>query len=113
MIPCNWSNNPTHFECTRCKQRNVPREEIEVLPYRRTCGVQPSRGLGDTLAKLFRAVGIEWLARKLNPPQEGCGGCKRRQRKLNSLVPYDRKAWKWRLLWPWLFVAELMRRRQR
>jgi hypothetical protein len=38
---------------------------------------QPSRGLGDTIAKLTNAVGIK-----------PCGGCKRRQRALNRLVPY-------------------------
>ena len=36
-----------------------------------------SAGLGDTIAKVTSAVG--------NKP---CGGCKRRQAKLNKLVPY-------------------------
>jgi hypothetical protein len=36
-----------------------------------------SRGAGDTVAKITRAIGI----RK-------CGGCKRRQRKLNKLIRY-------------------------
>ncbi len=38
---------------------------------------QPSRGLGDTVAKITSAVGIK-----------PCGGCKERQAKLNRLVPY-------------------------
>ena len=37
----------------------------------------PSRGLGDTIAKVTKAVGIK-----------PCGGCKARQAKLNTLVPY-------------------------
>ena len=36
-----------------------------------------SRGLGDTIAKITKAVGIK-----------PCGGCKARQAKLNTLVPY-------------------------
>ena len=36
-----------------------------------------SRGLGDTIAKLTRAVGIK-----------PCGGCKQRQAALNRLLPY-------------------------
>lgn len=36
-----------------------------------------SRGLGDTIAKLTKAVGIK-----------SCGGCKKRQEALNKLVPY-------------------------
>lgn len=36
-----------------------------------------SRGLGDTIAKITSAVGIK-----------PCGGCKKRQEKLNDLVPY-------------------------
>lgn len=36
-----------------------------------------SSGLGDTIAKVTSAVGIK-----------PCGGCKKRQRQLNKLVPY-------------------------
>jgi len=40
---------------------------------------QLSRGLGDTIAKATRAVGIK-----------PCGGCKKRQAALNKLLPYRR-----------------------
>jgi hypothetical protein len=40
---------------------------------------QPSRGLGDTVAKITSAVGIK-----------PCGGCKDRQATLNKRVPYKR-----------------------
>lgn len=38
---------------------------------------QPSRGLGDTIAKITHAVGIE-----------PCGGCERRRQILNRMAPY-------------------------
>ena len=40
-----------------------------------------SRGLGDTIAKATKAVGIK-----------PCGGCKRRQRRLNKWFPYKQNA---------------------
>lgn len=39
----------------------------------------PSRGVGDTVAKMLDSVGV----RK-------CGKCRERQAKLNERVPYDR-----------------------
>jgi len=36
-----------------------------------------SRGLGDTIAKMTKAIGIK-----------PCGGCKKRQERLNKAVPY-------------------------
>ena len=39
-----------------------------------------SRGLGDTVAKMTKAVGIK-----------PCGGCKKRQEILNRAVPYKAK----------------------
>ena len=52
-------------------------------PPRRNCPAAKrakpkSRGLGDTIAKITRAVGIK-----------PCGGCKKRQKKLNELFPYQ------------------------
>lgn len=37
----------------------------------------PSRGLGDTIARITKAVGIK-----------PCGGCQKRRAMLNALVPY-------------------------
>jgi len=42
--------------------------------------VKRSRGLGDTIAKATKAVGIK-----------PCGGCKKRQEWLNKKVPYKNK----------------------
>ena len=42
-----------------------------------SAGFGRSRGLGDTVAKVTRAVGIK-----------PCGGCKQRQKALNKLFPY-------------------------
>lgn len=47
-------------------------------PHGRPWGWQkPSSGLGDTVEKIARAVGLK-----------PCGGCKKRQQALNKLVPY-------------------------
>jgi hypothetical protein len=53
-----------------------------LKPYNPHQVVQPSRGLGDTVAKITKAVGI-----KQTP---GCG-CAKRQEALNKLVPYKQK----------------------
>ena len=42
--------------------------------------IKHSIGLGDTIAKMTKAVGI-------NP----CGGCKKRQEILNKALPYKTK----------------------
>lgn len=42
-------------------------------------GLSPSRGLGDTIAKATKAVGIK-----------PCGGCNERRKKLNKVVRYRR-----------------------
>lgn len=51
-----------------------------------------SRGLGDTIAKLTKALGIDVVAEKVAKAagKEDCG-CKRRQEKLNELIPYNKK----------------------
>jgi len=41
---------------------------------------KPSRGFGDTIAKMTTALGIK-----------PCGGCKKRQEKLNRAFPYRGK----------------------
>lgn len=50
---------------------------------------QPSRGLGDVIAKVTHATGLDkaadWAAKKLG--KKGCG-CAKRQAALNSLVPF-------------------------
>jgi len=46
----------------------------------------PSRGLGDTVAKITTRVGIK-----------PCRGCKGRQKGLNTAVPFDKKVWTGRL----------------
>jgi hypothetical protein len=49
-----------------------------------------SKGLGDSIAKLTHALGIDILAEKIAHAlgKEDCG-CERRREQLNSLVPYD------------------------
>jgi hypothetical protein len=45
-----------------------------IPPVHHTC---KSRGLGDTIARITKAVGVK-----------PCGKCKKRQEKLNKLLPY-------------------------
>jgi hypothetical protein len=44
-----------------------------------------SKGLGDTIAKLTRATGIDKVVDKAT---KGECGCKKRQEKLNKMFPY-------------------------
>jgi hypothetical protein len=65
-------NNPyLLFICTVDRSGSVTVEAHEHRDPRK------SRGLGDTIAKATKAVGIK-----------PCGGCKKRQAKLNKLIPY-------------------------
>lgn len=52
---------------------------------------QPSRGLGDSIAKLTHALGIDKLADKVAKTlgEEDCG-CEKRQEFLNTLIPYSK-----------------------
>lgn len=44
---------------------------------------EKSKGLGDTIAKVTKATGLDKLAPK------DCG-CKKRQKKLNKMFPYKK-----------------------
>lgn len=63
-----------NWTCEFCglELRNV------VLPVRHNC---KSRGLGDTVAKVLKKVGVK--------KAEGCG-CAERQKKLNEVFPYKK-----------------------
>ena len=65
--------NAAGTRCTRCGWRWKRGGKFP----RRNCDKQPSIGLGDTIAKFMRAVGLK-----------PCGGCKDRQRRLNRWFPY-------------------------
>jgi hypothetical protein len=51
----------------------------------------PSKGLGDDIAKITHATGIDVLAKKLANlfGKEDCG-CEERKELLNNLVPYKK-----------------------
>lgn len=51
-----------------------------------------SKGLGDTIAKFTEATGLDKAAEAIAKAfgQEDCG-CKRRQEKLNEILPYKNK----------------------
>lgn len=69
-------------ECVvECRRKCRPPRVVEDCdrPRKRDC--LASKGLGDTIAKITDSLGI----RK-------CGGCKKRQAKLNKLVPYSKES---------------------
>lgn len=53
---------------------------------------EPSKGLGDTIAKITHYTGLDVVAENVAKAlgQEDCG-CKRRQEKLNELFPYKQE----------------------
>jgi hypothetical protein len=53
--------------------------------------VEESKGLGDTIAKVTNALGIDKLAEEVAQAmgKSDCG-CKKRQQKLNDLFPYKK-----------------------
>lgn len=51
-------------------------------------GYAPSQGLGDTVAHLTHATGLDRLAEVYTQATGKPCGCKARQEKLNHLVPY-------------------------
>jgi hypothetical protein len=52
---------------------------------------QESKGLGDTIAKVTHAVGLDKVAETVAKAvgKEDCG-CSKRQQKLNDMFPYSR-----------------------
>ena len=56
-----------------------------------TTETSESKGLGDTIAKVTNALGIDKLAEEVAQAmgKEDCG-CKKRQEKLNDMFPYKR-----------------------
>ena len=67
------------WTCEQCgTAANVAPEDFPLIC---SCGtrheVRPSRGLGDTIAKMTKAAGIR-----------PCGGCGKRRGKLNAIFPY-------------------------
>ena len=75
----------TQAHCRACRTDADWRENVTGVrdfecPYGVTESSLPSQGLGDTIAKATRAIGIK-----------PCGGCKKRQQKLNKAFPYKNK----------------------
>jgi len=53
---------------------------------------KPSEGLGDTIAKVTNALGIDKVAEKVAhlAGKKDCG-CNRRREKLNEIFPYNKE----------------------
>jgi hypothetical protein len=58
----------------------------------KTGNQEESKGLGDTIAKITHATGLDVVAEKIANAlgQEDCG-CNKRREKLNELFPYQEK----------------------
>lgn len=75
----------TRVHCRGCRtdpdwcERVTGLREFEC-PYGVTADNLPSRGLGDTVAKATSKLGIK-----------PCGKCKKRQNKLNKILPYKNR----------------------
>lgn len=52
---------------------------------------KPSRGLGDTVAKITHATGLDKIAKAYTRRTGRDCGCNRRQAKLNRLMPYKKR----------------------
>lgn len=67
----------------RARQRAQANAEAWKAKTAELVAAKPSRGLGDTVAKVIRKV----TRGRVKP----CTGCKKRQEKLNKLLPYAGK----------------------
>jgi hypothetical protein len=70
-------NRPSHGVCDVCLK-------VPVRPP----APPASKGLGDTLARLFERTGVGALAKRYERLRGKPCGCKKRQAALNRLVPY-------------------------
>lgn len=52
--------------------------------------IEPSKGLGDTIAKITHATGLDKLFED-KVTHAPCGGCKQRQELLNKIFPYKQQ----------------------
>lgn len=69
----------------------IPRFVAAVESVAETVTMNESRGLGDTVAKITHATGIDKLAALYTQVTGKDCGCTRRQEFLNKLVPYGIK----------------------
>jgi hypothetical protein len=75
-----WESKPCLYECGFSRDHDEHKTLAESVKENHWEKLE-SRGAGDTLSKVLKKV-------KLKP----CGGCKKRQSRLNKLIPYKKKA---------------------
>ena len=86
----------TNSVCDRCMMQWVDDNCPDELPVQikmligadQTECPPPSRGLGDTIAKITKATGIDKLVKQF--VKDDCG-CNKRREQLNQLLPYGSK----------------------
>lgn len=82
-VDCLWSDTLPHY-CLRCGW-TYP---LAKTPPRRNCPAWKPRGVGDTVARWMRRVGLQWVAQLVSRKTGRPCGCGRRQALLNSWLPY-------------------------
>lgn len=70
-------SNRNSKDFSKQKEESLKKELLEM---RSLLATKESKGLGDTIKKVTEKLGIKQ-----------CGGCKRRQEKLNRLFPYQKE----------------------
>lgn len=64
-------------------------EGVNRVTRSKRLGNLPSRGLGDSIDKFTTVTGIKAVVEKISEVTGVDCGCKARQEKLNTLVPYN------------------------
>jgi hypothetical protein len=73
--------------CTRLGRDIIALAEEGACPMGKH-SAPPSRGLGDTVAKIAKAIGADRAAKAIEHIRGRDCGCGKRQARLNELVPY-------------------------
>ena len=73
---------------TSSKEPNVGKKFLQDMPPASQQYEGPVRGMGDIVAKVAQPI-AKGLDKVLGTNIQGCGGCKKRQEKLNNAFPFN------------------------
>ena len=76
-------------QCVACKYINMELSDYKGYRPKRWTAAQPSRGFGDTIARVAHATGVARVVGALADVLGVDCGCCGRQAKLNKLFPYS------------------------
>lgn len=83
-----YAGKPSYGICITVCEIYQGNQKIEEFKEFYQNSPKKSKGLGDTLEKIFVKTGIKKIAHKILGKE--CGGCKKRQKKLNEKFPYKK-----------------------